>query len=208
MIINNLEQIKPLLTFSNDDIFYFLTILKRKKEHKELGSNSVVIKTYYISSLEYLDLKWDEITTLCKLHQARAYINLTSRSFKRTAFHTLKKITDCILNDDFKAVRKAYDSCCGSYSIGEKRWIVDIDEKEISPLILAHIEYGCDPISKFESDFLGFGVDFNSKIITKIPTKNGWHLITKPFNRKQFSDKYPEIDIQTNNPTICYMEYL
>ena len=206
MIINNLELIKPLLTFESEDNFYFLQLLKRKKEHKELGSNSVVIKTYYISSLEYLDLKWDEITTLCKLHQARAYINLTSRSFKRTAFHTLKKITDCILNDDYKAVRKAYDSCCGSYSIGEKRWIVDIDEKEISPLMIAHIEYECDPISRFEYDLDNIPINFNSKIIATIPTKNGWHLITKPFNRKQFSDKYPETDIQTNNPTILYYE--
>ena len=152
-------------------------------------------------------MKWKEITTLCKLHQARAYINLTSRSFKRTAFHTLKKITDCILNDDFKAVRKAYDSCCGSYSIGEKRWIVDIDEQEISPLMIAHIEYECDPISKFESDFLGFGVDFNSKILAKIPTKSGWHLITKPFNLQQFKQQYSNIEVQKNNPTLLYFEY-
>ena len=85
--------------------------------------------------------------------------------------------------------------------------IVDIDEKEISPIMVAHIEYGCDPISKFEKDFLGFECDFNSKIIATIPTKNGWHLITKPFNRKQFSDKYPEIDVQINNPTLLYFEY-
>ena len=85
--------------------------------------------------------------------------------------------------------------------------IVDIDEKEISPLILSHIEFGCDPISKFESDFLGFGVDFNSKINATIPTKNGWHLITKPFNLQQFKEKYPDIDVQKNNPTLLYFEY-
>lgn len=56
-------------------------------------------------------------------------------------------------------------------NVGNIRWIVDIDEKEISPLIVSHIEYGCDPISKFESDFLGFGVDFNSKIV--LNSKNG-----------------------------------
>lgn len=33
---------------------------------------------------------------------------------------------------------------------------------------------------------------------------SGLHLIFKPFNTKIFSDKYPEIDIQKNNPTILY----
>jgi hypothetical protein len=91
-------------------------------------------------------------------------------------------------------------------NVGEKRWIIDIDEPEISPILLAHIEYHCDPISKFEGDHLGFHTHFNSKIIATLPTKNGWHVITKPFNLKQFKDKYPEIDVHKNNPTILYYE--
>ena len=54
-MIHNIEIIKPLLRFSSEDDFYHLQILKRKKEHPELGSNSYVVKTYYVSSLDYLE---------------------------------------------------------------------------------------------------------------------------------------------------------
>ena len=30
-------------------------------------------------------------------------------------------------------------------------------------------------------------------------------IITKPFNLKQFKDKYPDIDVHKNNPTILYI---
>lgn len=31
------------------------------------------------------------------------------------------------------------------------------------------------------------------------------HLITEKFDSKTFKDKYPEIDIHKNNPTILYI---
>ena len=48
-MIDNFELIKSLLKFESPDDFYHLQILKRKKENPELGSNSRVVKTYYVS---------------------------------------------------------------------------------------------------------------------------------------------------------------
>ena len=101
-MINNFEQIKNLLHFENEDIFYHLQILKRKKENPEIGRNSYLIKTYYVTSNEYLDKVKDEIINLCDFNKARAYINLNPRSFEKTAFNTLKKISDIIMNKDYK----------------------------------------------------------------------------------------------------------
>ena len=53
-MINNIEIIKTLLEFNSQDEFYHLQVLKRKKENPELGSNSYVVKTYYVGSIEYL----------------------------------------------------------------------------------------------------------------------------------------------------------
>ncbi|WP_265091158.1 hypothetical protein, partial [Acinetobacter baumannii] len=39
----------------------------------------------------------------------------------------------------------------------------------------------------------------------EIPTMNGCHLITKPFNLQKFKEKFPEIDVHKNNPTILYI---
>jgi hypothetical protein len=43
------------------------------------------------------------------------------------------------------------------------------------------------------------------KVESVIPTKNGYHLITKRFDVKTFGEKYPDIDIQKKNPTLLYL---
>ena len=169
------------------------SILKRRKENPELGSNSHVIKTYYITSIDYLELKMSEIISLCKLHNTRAYINLTSRSFERIAFHTLKKVTDCILNKDYKSVRKSYESVCGEYGYGNKVWIVDIDVQDFSEVLRIATK-----INRMQS-----GYDCN--VLGYIPTLNRWHILTRPFNKKEFLEEVPNLDIHCNNSTILYV---
>jgi hypothetical protein len=191
-MINNLDKIKSILSFPDEDTFYHLQILKRKKEHPELGSNSYVVKTYYISSLEYLDGKMPEIISLCKFHNARGCINLNRRSFEKTAYHLLKKVTDQIMNRDFKSVRKAYESVCGMHSDeSDKKWIVDIDHKDDDKVaVYINDIRNCEPGRRMD------------KVYRVLETKNGYHLITKPFNKEEFKQLHPDVDIHTNNPTI------
>ena len=194
-MINNLKILSLLLNFESEDDFYHLQILKRKKEHPELGSNSYVVKTYYVSSLDYLHKKFPEIQHLCEFHNARAYINLNVRSFERTAFHTLKKITDQIMNRDFKSARKAYESVCGEFGTGrEKRWIIDIDDDSAGDEFWLEM---CDYLETIEP--------FGKKLLAKVFTKNGYHLITTPFNMEKFKQKYPGVDVHRNNPTILFV---
>lgn len=191
-MVDNFEQIKSLLKFDDEDQFYLVQIIKRKKENKELGSNSHVVKFYYIKSAEDLDKDKEEMVLLAHFHNARVCINLNKRSFEKTAFHTLKKITDQILNKDFKNTRKAYNSVCGMYA-GEqdKIWIVDIDEKgRYANEVLKAIDR-MQPVG--------------DKLISIVETKNGVHLITKPFNLQDFKSEYPNIDVHKNNPTIIYI---
>ena len=92
------------------------------------------------------------------------------------------------------------------YTTDSRVAIIDIDEKEISPLMLAHIEYGCRPFTEVDFDDAGvpIGYKVGPKIEKTIPTKNGYHLITKRFDVQAFSEKYPDIDIQKKNPTLLY----
>ena len=192
-MIDNFEQIKGLLKFNSDDDFYFCQILKRKKEHKELGSNSYVVKTYFIKSEEDLEFYKAEMINLAEFHNARVYLNLNKRSFERTAFHTLKKITDQILNKDYKSARKAYASVCGMYAADQdKTWVIDVDEPKG--------RQGANML-KFIDNIEPVG----NKLIAIVDTKNGYHIISKPFNIQKFSDEYPTIDIHKQNPTILYI---
>ncbi len=189
-MIDNFNQISELLKFESEDDFYHLQILKRKKENPELGSNSQVIKTYYVYSHDYLKSIKPEIVNLCEFHNARACINLNSRSLERAAFHTLKKITDVIMNKDWKSVHKAYDSVCGTFASNkDKSWIIDIDVKDLDEV--NRIESIINPIEPI-----------GDKKIAVIETKNGYHLISKPFNLSKVDIHH---DIHKNNPTILYI---
>lgn len=191
-MIDNFSIIEPLLKFNSEDDFYFVQILKRKKEHKELGSNSYVVKTYFIKSLEDLEFHKPEMICLADFHDARVYINLNKRSFEKMAFHSLKKISDIIMNKDYKSVRSAYNSVCGLYSEkDDKSWIIDIDD----------VNYNQFEFLSYVQELEPFG----DKFIAKIPTKNGYHLIVKPFNLTWISSRF-NFEIHKNNPTILYIK--
>lgn len=189
-MINNIELIRPLLTFESADDFYFLQVIKRKKENDDVGSNSVVIASYYITSLDFLHTVMPEIILLCDFHNARAYINLNVRSFERIGFRLLSKISNNMMNRDFKSLESAYDSVCGTYGTGrDKKWVIDVDSMEEDYNIAACI-YTAAP----EGD----------KIVATIPTKNGYHLITKPFDKRALQS-YPDI-IHTSGLTLLYVK--
>ena len=200
-MINNFQQISKLLQFRSDDDFYHLQIIKRKKDHPEIGSNSLVIKTYYIKSEDHLAKVEPEIIALCNFHGARACINLNRRSFEKMAFHTLKKVTDQIMNKDFKSVRKAYESVCGAYANeSNKKWIIDIDNISIDGFNHQ------DNMIQLRSRIIELQIEAGHlQSMNFIRTKSGIHIISAPFNLQKFREEFPDIDVHKDNPTILYI---
>ena len=191
-MIDNFKLIKSLLTFPNDDIYYHLQILRRGKDHPELPAANRVIKPYFICSLESLDYVEDEIKKLCEFFGARAYINLAPKSIKKTTMLQLKYLAQRVYEGDFKKIWKSWNTCAGEIKGEESRWVVDIDDGNLK------WNYIMDDIDTLEP----YSID--TKYITNIPTKSGWHIITTPFNLQQFKEKYPNIDVHKNNPTLLY----
>lgn len=191
--MNNFDRIKHLLEFSSGDDFYFLQILQRKKEHPELGSNSRVIKTYYINNISYLEGKMEEIIKLCDFFRARAYINPNRRSYRKLALQTIRKIADQMSNEEYSHVANAYDSVCGAYSNEPNRkWVVDIDEKSIDVV---------DECIKVIEDLQPLG---KPKIYEVIETLNGYHIISAPFKLDDFRKTFT-YDVHKDNPTVLYI---
>jgi hypothetical protein len=193
--IDNLELIKELLNFENEGDFYMLYVLKRKKDQPEGerdNHQSVrTIKTYTISSVEYLEKRYDEIKTLCEVFKARAYIHVQKQSHFDVSMNMIKTIVDRIQSGQINQ-QHVFNSVVGQIKTQEKRWIVDIDTKD---------EIVREDIRAFINGLRPDGY----KCITEIPTKYGYHLITKRFDAMEFKKKYPEIDIQKKNPTALYI---
>jgi len=199
-MINNFEQIKSMLKFEEDYYFYFIQIIQRKKEIPELGSKNRIIRSYMISSLEKLEKNEAEIIQMCQMFNARAYIHLNRRKWSKINIECLRHNVELIRNEQHDGIKSSLETIIGRYNCepkGEKTWIVDIDDDgNPSPLMMAFIDYECEPKAKDVSD---------GKCIAIIPTKNGFHLITKPFNSQTFKEKYPEIEIHKDNPTVLYI---
>jgi hypothetical protein len=194
MAINNIELIKPLLNFSEVGDFYMLYVFKRKKDQSTDKANhqSVrTIKTYCIGGIEQLEERYDEIKQLCEMFKARAYIHIQKQNHKDVAMNMITEIVTRIQSGQINQ-KNVFDSVVGQLKTNEKRWIVDIDTKDGTQLlsIMTAISI-CRP-------------EDSDKVEAIIPTKSGFHLITKRFDVMEFKNQYPDIDIQKKNPTLLY----
>ena len=192
-MINNIELIKPLLNFTSDGDFYMLYIFKRKKDQTTDRANhqSVrTIKTYCVDSIEYLEKRMDEVIQLCELFKARAYIHIQKQNHRDVAMNMITEIVTRIQSGQINQ-KNVFDSVVGQLKTNEKRWIVDIDDKDTKELAdITELIHSLRP----EGD----------KLEAVIPTKSGYHLITKRFDVLEFGKTYPNIDIQKKNPTLLY----
>jgi hypothetical protein len=194
-MIDNIEHIKKLLNFEEKGDFYMLYVLKRKKDQPEGerdNHQSVrTIKSYCVDSIEYLEKRYDEIKQLCEMFKARAYIHVQKQNHRDVSLNMMVALAQRIQDGNHKQ-QGLFDSVVGQLKTYEKRWVVDIDVSDY------HAVY---EVTKFISTLKPEG----PKVESVIPTKNGYHLITKRFDVKTFGEKYPEISVQKKNPTLLYL---
>lgn len=197
MKVDNFDLIKKHIHSSDSNEFYMLQIMRRTKDQKGYDGKhkQSIIKSYFISSVEYLDSKRDEIVGLCEMFNARAYINLNKKSYKQVSLKALEILAGKIAHEEYD-IRSLFESACGQTGAcdGLKTWIVDFDSKDLDEL---------DRIKNIIDSIDPKGV---SKVVETVPTRHGYHLITRPFNKKAFYEMYNEsIDIHDNNPTCLYI---
>jgi hypothetical protein len=193
-MIDNLPLIKPLLNFENEGDFYMLYVFKRKKDQpegeKDNHQSARTICSYCIRSIEQLEKRYKEIKLLCETFKARAYIHVQKQNHKDVSLNMMVELAQRIQSGQHEQ-QNLFDSVVGKLKTYEKRWIVDIDTKD---------EEAVTKIARLV-DNLPIG---GPKIEAVIPTKSGYHLITKRFDVMKFQIYYPDIDIQKKNPTLLY----
>ena len=109
-------------------------------------------------------------------------IDLNPKSLKRVTHAMLRKLSGYIEDDFYEgAISRLFTSCTDATSIDkslgiEKYWLVDIDTKDVSLMhLLRTIIKVCSPNNG----------DEKCKIV--LDSKNGYHLITTPFNLEEFN---------------------
>ena len=200
-MINNIEQIKTLLNYSEPGDFYMLYVLKRKKDQpvgeRDNHQSVRTIKTYCIESIDHLERRYEEIMQLCEMFKARAYIHIQKQNHLDVSLSMMVALAQRIQDGNLQQ-QGLFESVVGQVKTQEKRWIIDIDTKdEIEIHRAVHIVDSVRPEGP--------------KIEAVIPTKNGYHLITGRFDVLEFKHKMSQFsqlnevpDIQKKNPTLLY----
>lgn len=186
-MIDNFELIKEMFYFNEaNNMFFHCQIVRRAKDHKPNKVKEGAIKTYFIKSKEHLELLKEEIILLCEHYGARAYINVAGKDFSSLNSLLLLKLANDNNEGIVRNPRKILNSAAGELKSRTPRWVIDVDDINQSEDILKWLD---DYFKEIRFKFL----------YATIPTKAGLHFITKPFNTKEFSKTFPNVDIHKNS---------
>ena len=198
MTIDNFNAVAPWFdNLSDQGDFFFVQVMQRNKEKNNVGSSGYVIKDYHFFDKETFLSKKEEITTLCKAFNARAYFWINPRNCKEVQYEIIREALEAMelgTHKLFKCVSRALGrKRCNKY---KSKWILDFDTKDWS-LINKYL----DLVRKCRPNV--------NKILYYVPTVNGIHVITLGFDLEQFKQelaiaKLDNIDIHKDNPTILY----
>lgn len=188
MVIDNFNLIKPILHFEPSHksiILVYLVSRKKDGNTKVNGSNRVrTIKSYYFQSIEYLEEKINEIRTICSAFNCRAYICIQPKLMKKVLF-TLQRITMDGIEGMMSADNKIHltgfldSAVMKTTALAKyKYWVVDVDQEEKDSIIeqIKQRRHGEGEVIK-----------------AVLPTVQGWHIITTPFDSRDFEIENGEI---------------
>lgn len=182
----------------NDDQFLHIQVMIRHKDVEWFpkGKNNNARTIYSLNISKSQDL-WDHeklLKTLSNSLNARVYINLTPRSYKDVAKLALVHSTENFTSENYKGLSKSYSYAIGKQKIKEHHlYLIDIDAPEM---------YLIDEIINYINNDLK---PLGDKVVLLVPSKTGMHLLVRKFDKLKFNERYPNIDIKSNNPTILYV---
>jgi len=199
MSIDNTAKIRSFLSFDKDD-FYFLQIIKRRKDNPDMELGSSVLKNYYINSFEEYDKLMPIIQRQCNFENARAYFRLNKRNYKQLGLKVVNRALVYITSNNYKPLCNVFDTMAGECpSDPIRKWVIDFDDfdpSKIGDSLYAHAIY--QQLEKLQSQTK------NTPMMEVIPTKNGIHIITRPFNLAEFKKLYPDVSVHKDATTLLY----
>lgn len=187
--INIFEKyIKNIST--EDNKFINISIIKR---NKDTNNGNGIIKTYYITSYDnFLKVK-EDIINICNVTKSRAYITISPKSYDKLIKEVNLAIAMRIQSNNSFKLNRIIDSVASQINGDFKYFVLDID-------------YDSYNQSKDEyNNVLKYIKDNNYKIYEEcVPTQNGIHIITEPFNIYEFKNLFPNIEIKRNWYSLLY----
>jgi hypothetical protein len=210
---DNFDIIKDFVNKNtlNKGDFYFIQVLKRRKENPDLKKDVSVIENFFFYSVDDFDKYKDEIIYLCQENNARAYIRINKRNETKIALQTIRIAIEEILSGNYRPKFEIQATDEPAKSLEAIKVITDaISNNDYSLCRYSHLsacgQFASDPVKKWVIDVDDKTI-FNdvknhlasiTTILLTLPTKNGFHFITTGFNPDLLTKTITETAIQVN----------
>ena len=185
------------------DKYYVVELMRRGKDNPDMPAANYHFKNYYIYSWRDLAKYQEEIKNICELLRLLAYCSVNYKLMSQVALDTMAESARRIAAHDFKKFYAIFESCSGKFvDHNNGMWVIDVDGWVSEDDLYDLRTY----INRMDSRY-------DEKVIFVMPTRNGVHLICRPFNLKQYKDgfraffgnRYDEIpEIKKNHLTLLY----
>ena len=177
----------------NLDRYFVIELIRRGKDNPDLQKSNYHFKNYYVYSWADFERYEPEIKTICDMFNLRAYGSVTPKLMSQVALDTLAESARRVSLHDYKKFYNIFESCSGKFvDKASQIWVVDVDAENVSKLdtVIGHL-YDCEPLG-------------SDKIKFRMPTRNGIHILTKPFNLQRFSQLDDYAEVKKNHLTLIY----
>lgn len=202
-MVDNFNLIRPLLDFGGELDFLTVVCLLRKKDQTTTYGNknnsARIIKYYHFFNMKQFDEKEIEIKALCEMFGCRAGVYLNKRNLKKVSTQMMVRLAENVNSENWNCLG-TLDTIIGTHRPSDKIQFIDCDsEQEYINTVEILNDPGLRP----------FGVN---KILAEVPTNNGWHVVTKRFDKEYFKSKMSILDphfkfaesLQIVNPLALY----
>ncbi len=196
-MVNNFENFREIINLTEPGDFYYINAIIRRKDHPDLSKSEKCIDSFYIYSLDEYDHLVPKMIEKAEKEGARIYVRVNKRNDKKVALQYIAELARRISEEDYAGVRKIYTSICGKYGSEKDRKIFLVDVDVSDPFFLIEV-------AKYIRD-LRIKNNMEEKVHTHLKTRNGYHILTSPFNINEFKKKYPGIQVDADSSTLLYV---
>lgn len=204
--VDNFDLVSRLMKFNSDDDFYFIEIIKRKKDNPNDAFKYRQFITYYwITSTSQLQSLKQEIIDVCKTNNARAYIYMNPRSAKVVNDYAK------VLVKRFAQKGKGYGKYRGheiEFASGQhKDWdsrpisFLDIDSTDTEVFAKVHKildAYGIEIMAEYKTP--------NGGLHILLPDKKARYLDWSMFDGGKQMGQYATVHFNIDSPTLLYSD--
>lgn len=179
--VDNFDLIKPLLKWEKEGQFYYIQLLKRKKDgttkYSNKNNSSRLVNKYCIYNIEQFEEKEKEIKGICDLLKCRAGIHLNKLTDETVTKEAARRFLDAVISENYHT-NGTLESIYGSHITSkEKKVFIDIDTKDEEIL---------NKTISFINSLQPF--DKTNKVLQILPTYSGFHLVSENFRKDHFTE--------------------